>query len=76
MEPGLEEIGIAQRSELAPGGDQRGLNGILGQICVAQDPYRDRHHRSPTERARASNAPVSPFFARSTSAACTHPSKV
>jgi hypothetical protein len=43
MEPGLEEIGVAQRAELAPGGDQRALHRILGQICVAQDPNRDRH---------------------------------
>ena len=43
MEPGLEEIGIAKRSQLAPGHDQGRLHGVLGQVGVAQDPTRDRH---------------------------------
>ena len=43
MEPGLEAIGIAQRSQLTPGRDERGLHGVLGQVGVAQDPTRDRH---------------------------------
>jgi len=43
MEPGLEEIGIAKRSQLPPGHDEGRLNGVLGQGGVAQDPARDRH---------------------------------
>jgi hypothetical protein len=43
VEQGLEEIRIAQRSELAPSRDQCGLDGILGQVGVAQDLNRDRH---------------------------------
>ena len=43
MEPGLEAIGIAERSKLAPGDDEGRLNGVLGQVGVAQDPARDRH---------------------------------
>ena len=43
MEPGLETIGIAKRSQLAPGHDEGGLNGVLGPVGVAQDPARDRH---------------------------------
>ena len=43
MEPGLEAIGIAKRSKLAPGHDEGRLNGVLGQVGVAQDPARDRH---------------------------------
>ena len=43
MEPGLEAVGIAKRSQLAPGDDERGLHRVLGQVGVAQDPARDRH---------------------------------
>jgi len=43
MQPGLEAIGIAKRSQLAPGHDERRLNGVLGEVSVAQDPARDRH---------------------------------
>ena len=43
MQPGFEAIGVAQRSELPPGEDERGLDRVLGQVGVAQDPERDRH---------------------------------
>src|SRR5215203_3947436 len=43
MEPGFEAIRIAQRSKLAPSGDERGLHGVLRLVPVAQDPNRDRH---------------------------------
>ncbi len=43
MQPGLEAIRIAKRSQLAPGHDEGRLNGVLGEVSVAQDPARDRH---------------------------------
>ena len=42
VEPRLEAGWVAKRAELAPGGDQRALHGILGQVDVAEDPHRDR----------------------------------
>jgi hypothetical protein len=41
MEPGLEAIGFTERPEIAPCADVRRLDGILGEIDVAQDPIRD-----------------------------------
>ena len=43
LEPGLEGPGIAQRTKLPSRRDQRGLDRILGQVGIAQDPARDRH---------------------------------
>jgi hypothetical protein len=43
VQPGLERVGIAQCAHLPPGGDQCGLDRVLGQVGVAQDPNRDRH---------------------------------
>ena len=43
VEPGFEAVGVAQRPQLAPGRDERGLHRVLGQVGVAQDPTRDRH---------------------------------
>jgi hypothetical protein len=43
MEPGLEAPVVAQGAELAPGRDERGLECVLRQVGVAQDPNRDRH---------------------------------
>jgi hypothetical protein len=43
MEPGLEPIGVAQRPELAPCGDERSLHRILGSIPVMQDATGDAH---------------------------------
>ena len=40
---GLEELGIPQGADLAPRGQQRGLDGVVGMVEVAQDPERDRH---------------------------------
>ncbi len=42
MEPRLEAGWVAQRAELVPGGDQRTLHGVLGQVDVAEDPHRNR----------------------------------
>jgi hypothetical protein len=43
MEPGFEAIGLAQVSEVAPGCHESGLDGLIREIDVAQDPERDRH---------------------------------
>ena len=43
MQPGLEPIGIAERPQVPPGHDEGRLDGVLGEIGVAQDPVRDRH---------------------------------
>ncbi len=45
VEPRLEAGRVAKRAELVPGGDQRALHGILGQVEVAEDPHRDRQAR-------------------------------
>ena len=41
MKPGVEPIGLAEPRELAPGRDERLLDGVLGQADVTQDPMRD-----------------------------------
>jgi len=41
MEPRLESIWFTERSKVAPRADVRGLDSILGEIDVAQDPIRD-----------------------------------
>ena len=40
--PGFEAVRVAQGGKLAPDRDQRPLQGILGQIAVAQDPHGQR----------------------------------
>ena len=67
MEPRLEAGRVTQGSKLAPGRDQRGLDGVLGQIDIAEDPHRDRqasvadHARQRVERFRvALVAPARP----------------
>ena len=58
VEPRLEAGRVTQRSELGPGRDQGGLDGVLGQVDVAEDPHRDRqasvadHARQGVERFR------------------------
>jgi hypothetical protein len=42
VEPGLEAFGIPQGPHLSPRHDERGLDGVLGEIGVAQDPVRNR----------------------------------
>jgi hypothetical protein len=42
--PCLETIRVAQPRKLAPGRDEAALQGILGEVAVAQDPRRDRVH--------------------------------
>jgi hypothetical protein len=42
VQPCVEGAGIAQTPDLAPGLDQRVLNGVLRGIPIAQDPPRDR----------------------------------
>jgi hypothetical protein len=43
MEPRFEVFGVSQGAQLAPGRDQRGLDGVLCQIGISQDPKRDGH---------------------------------
>jgi hypothetical protein len=43
VEPWLEGVGVAQRPELTPCGDQRGLHRVICPIGVTQDPERDCH---------------------------------
>jgi amidohydrolase len=43
MQPGLETVAVAQRPELAPRSNERGLYGVFGEIEVAQDPNGDGH---------------------------------
>jgi hypothetical protein len=42
VEPGVESIAIPKAAKVAPGPDERVLNGILRGIPIAQDPPRDR----------------------------------
>ena len=43
MEPRLEPIEIAQRGELSPHLDEGHLDGVFGEVGVAQDPMRDEN---------------------------------
>jgi hypothetical protein len=51
VHPRFKSVGIPKRAQLAPGLDERGLHGILGQVGIAQDPKRDCH-ASITNRTR------------------------
>jgi hypothetical protein len=42
MQPSVESIAVAQTAQVAPGPDERVLDGILRGIPIAQDPPRDR----------------------------------
>jgi hypothetical protein len=58
MEPRLEAGRVTQGSELGPGRDQCGLDGVLRQVEIAEDPHRDpkaavaHHARQGVERFR------------------------
>jgi DNA-directed RNA polymerase specialized sigma24 family protein len=54
VEPRLEAGWVTQRSELGPGRDHRGLDGVLRQVEVAEDPDRDRK-ASVAHQARQGN---------------------
>ena len=41
MQPGLVAVPVAQSGQLTPGGDERLLDGVLGQPDVAKDRIRD-----------------------------------
>lgn len=43
VKPCFKGVGIAQRPELTPRADQRGLHRIVSPVGVTQDPERDRH---------------------------------
>ena len=49
-EPLVEAVGIAQAGQVAPAGDERLLDGVLGTIGVAQDEAR--HGEEPVDDAR------------------------
>ena len=40
-EPGVEPVGVTERGELAPGGHERLLGRVLGELRVPQDETRD-----------------------------------
>jgi len=58
VEPRLEAGRVTQGADLGPGCDQVSLDGVLGQVDVAEDPHRDRqasvahHARQGVERFR------------------------
>jgi hypothetical protein len=41
-DPGVEPIRVAQPRKLTPGGGEGVLQGVLGEMGIAQDPRRDR----------------------------------
>jgi hypothetical protein len=43
--PRLEAVWVAQCRELSPDGDEGALQGVLGEMGVAQDPHGERVHR-------------------------------
>ena len=49
-EPGIEAVGVAQAGQVAPAGDERLLDRVLGAIGVAQDEAR--HGEEPVDDAR------------------------
>jgi hypothetical protein len=51
VEPRFETGRVTQGAQLGPGRDQGGLDGVLGQVKIAEDPYRDRQ-ASIADRAR------------------------
>ena len=50
MEPRFEPVGIPDRGEVTPGGDERFLRGIRRSVRVAEDKRRDRVQ--PADRGR------------------------
>jgi hypothetical protein len=51
VEPRLEAGRVTQGPEFGPGRDQRGLDGVLRQVEIAEDPHRDPE-ASVAHRAR------------------------
>jgi hypothetical protein len=43
VEPRIEALRIAEGRQLPPCGDERRLQGVLGQLAVAEDAVGDRH---------------------------------
>ena len=41
MQPRLEPVGIAERPQVPPGRDVRGLHRVFGEVDIAKDPIRD-----------------------------------
>ena len=65
MQPRLEAVDVAQRPQLTPGSDERGLHGVFGQIEVAEDPRGDGHAAVPhTTRQRACILALDPSASR------------
>jgi hypothetical protein len=58
VEPRFEAGWVTQSAELSPGRDERGLDSVLRQVDIAEDPHRDRqasvahHARQGIERFR------------------------
>ena len=45
--PGLEPVGLAQVRQFPPRDDERPLDGVVGEIDVAEDPSRDPEQAVP-----------------------------
>ena len=45
--PGLEPVDLAQARQFPPGDDERPLDGVVGEIDVAEDPSRDPEQAVP-----------------------------
>ena len=56
-DPGLEAVRVAKRRELAPGGDEGALQGILGEIGCRAGSGRDREHPVAGQRRPATRTP-------------------
>ncbi len=57
MEPRLEPVGIPQGGEVAPGGDERLLGGVLGPPVVTEDQAgRGVESADRVARANSENA--------------------
>ena len=62
VDPGVEAVGIAQGREVAPGGDERLLGGVLGPLDRRAGSDRrwrraGRSRRAPTPRTRRDRPP-------------------
>ena len=73
VEPGLEEPGVAQRSDFSPRGQECRLDGVVSKVVVAQDPERDRH-ASVTGQASQRIEGLSIASLRLGHQFCVHPS--
>jgi hypothetical protein len=70
LQPGFEAIGVAQATQIAPGGDQRLLGRVLSPFVVPEDESCDGVEPVAPAASQPVNASRSPTIARSTSSRC------